>query len=105
EARRLVVAQMFDYVANAARYWSATELQAWFDDRHGDEATALEALLGETTDPGRFWDAVEANLRDGRVRLLFVADRIPDELRGMVEFLNERMDPTEVLAVEVKQFG
>lgn len=29
---------------------------------------------------------------------------IPPELRRVVEFLNEQMDPAEVLAIEVKQF-
>jgi len=32
------------------------------------------------------------------IRMLFVADRIPAELRRIVEFLNEQMDPAEVLA-------
>ena len=36
--------------------------------------------------------------------MIFVADEIPNELRRIVEFLNEQMDPAEVLAVEVKQF-
>ena len=50
------------------------------------------------------WRQVDANLRAGRVRLVFVADRIPPELRRIVEFLNEQMRPAEVLAVEVDQF-
>jgi hypothetical protein len=36
--------------------------------------------------------------------MVFVADRIPTELRRIVEFLNEQMSPGEVLAVEVKQY-
>jgi hypothetical protein len=36
--------------------------------------------------------------------LVFVADVIPAELRAIVEYLNRQMSPTEVLAVEVKQF-
>jgi hypothetical protein len=34
----------------------------------------------------------------------FVADEIPSELRRVVEFLNEQMEPAEVLAVEIKQY-
>jgi hypothetical protein len=34
----------------------------------------------------------------------FVADRIPKELRRIVEFLNEQMRPAELLAIEVEQF-
>jgi hypothetical protein len=36
--------------------------------------------------------------------MVFVADVIPAELRRIVEFLNEQMDPAEVLAVEIRQF-
>jgi hypothetical protein len=36
--------------------------------------------------------------------MLFVADVIPPELRRIVEFLNEQMDPAEVLAVEIRQY-
>ena len=47
---------------------------------------------------------VETNLRAANLRLLFVADGIPDELTRVVEFLNEQMPRIEVLAVEIKQF-
>ena len=47
---------------------------------------------------------VETNLRAARLRLLFVADGIPDELTRVVEFLNEQMPGIEVLAVAIKQF-
>jgi hypothetical protein len=43
-------------------------------------------------------------LRSGRIRLLFVSDLIPPELRRVFEFLNERMSATEVLGVEIKQY-
>ncbi len=46
----------------------------------------------------------ESNLRSGKVRLLFVTDETPRELRRLVEFLNEKMADVEVLAVEIKQF-
>ncbi len=36
--------------------------------------------------------------------MLFVADVIPPELRRVVEFLNEQMDPAQVLALEIRQF-
>src|SRR5215470_6528724 len=51
-----------------------------------------------------FWLRVKTNLQAGRVRMVFVADVIPAELRRIVEFLNGQMDPAEVLAVEIKQF-
>jgi hypothetical protein len=36
--------------------------------------------------------------------MVFLSDSIPSELRRVVEFLNEQMDPAEVLAIEVKQY-
>lgn len=52
----------------------------------------------------RFWNKVEANLRDGNVRLLFVADELPRELKRLVEFLNEQFTKIEVLGVELRQY-
>ncbi len=47
---------------------------------------------------------MEQNLRAGHVRLVFVANEIPSELRRIIEFLNERMTPTEVIGIEVRQY-
>jgi hypothetical protein len=46
---------------------------------------------------------VKTNLQAGRIRLIFVADKIPSSLRRIVEFLNGQMDPAEVLALEIRQ--
>src|SRR4051812_36286453 len=43
------------------------------------------------------------NLKKRRLRLVFVADRIPAELRRIVEFLNGQLELTEVIAGEIKQ--
>jgi hypothetical protein len=58
----------------------------------------------EEQDVEVFWSQVKTNLQAGRIRLVFVADEIPQELRRIVEFLNIQMDPAEVLAVEIKQY-
>ena len=104
EVRRTVVGQMLDYAAHASRVWTADELRRTFEGRpHADER--LADLLGdEEPDADEFWDAVATNLAAGRLRLLFVADAIPDELAQVVEFLNRQMPDVEVLAVEIKQF-
>ena len=51
-----------------------------------------------------FWKTVEENLKQGNVRLIFVADDIPQELRRLVDFLGRKMVDVKVLAVEIKQF-
>ncbi len=106
--RREVVGQMLDYAANAVAYWPVEEIKAKFEGRceadGSDPSEELSELLGEDHDPGDFWQLVKTNLQAGRVRLVFVADDIPPELRRVVEFLNSQMDPAEVLAIEIRQF-
>ena len=106
--RREVIGQMLDYAANAVAYWPVEEIKAKFESRckeDGDDPeTELVGFLGEDQDASTFWQQVKTNLQAGRVRLLFIADEIPPELRRVVEFLNSQMDPAEVLAIEVKQF-
>jgi hypothetical protein len=66
---------------------------------------SLAELLGPDQSAIEYWNRVKRNLLDGRIRLLFVADVIPVELRRIVEFLNKQMDPAEVLAIELRQFA
>ncbi|MCO6043310.1 hypothetical protein NG895_05270, partial [Aeoliella sp. ICT_H6.2] len=106
--RREVVGQMLDYAANGVVHWPLEQLQAEFErqcDQDGVQPhERLEQFLGEDQDASWFWQQVKTNLQAGRVRLLFVADVIPKELQRVVEFLNEQMDPAEVLAVEIRHF-
>ena len=106
--RREVVGQMLDYAANGVVYWNIDALKSQFESRceksGEDPESILADFLGPDVEPESFWKQAKTNLQAGRVRLLFVADHIPPELRRIVEFLNEQMDPAEVLAVEVKQF-
>lgn len=108
EIRRKIVGQMMDYVAHASIYWDATTLEERFDETCEELGVSpeetLEGLVGdeEVTD---FWDDVEKNLRSKQIRLVFVADEIPSELKRVVEFLNEAMQDVEVLAIEVVQYA
>ena len=110
EIRRTVVGQMLDYAAFARRTWKVQDIRRDFEESENiagrnpdDTLTKLLRLDGEP-DADEFWQRVETNLRAARLRLLFVADDIPDELTRVVEFLNEQMPGIEVLAVEIKQF-
>ena len=105
--RREVVGQLIDYAANAVVYWPIDTLRGTFErrsereDRNAD--TELAAVLGPYADTEGYWEQAAANLKAGRIRLVFLADEIPRELRRVVEFLNEQM-AAEVIAVEVKQY-
>jgi hypothetical protein len=102
--RREVVGQMLDYAANGLRYWPVESIQSFLASRVSDVDQALVEAFGESIDPTAYWQQLRENISEGRVRLLFVADRIPQELLAVVEFLNRQMDHTEVLAVEIPQF-
>lgn len=106
--RREVVGQMLDYAANAVVYWPVEHLIEQFRAqcilRGAEPDQELADFLGYDDDPSAFWQQVKTNLQAGRVRMLFVADEIPAELRRVVEFLNQQMDPAEVLAIEIRQF-
>lgn len=102
--RREVVGQMLDYAANGVSYWKVDVLRERFESSPDTEGDLFDFLENSDADPDEFWQKVERNLQAGRVRLVFVSDKIPDELRRIVEFLNEQMNPAEVLAVEIKQY-
>ncbi len=106
--RREVVGQMLDYAANAAVHWQIEGLRAWFeaacDKRGQDPSAVLVDAFDGVDDADAYWEMVRTNLAAGKLRLVFVADEIPPELRRVVEFLNGQMASTEVLAVEVKQY-
>lgn len=109
-ARREVVAQMLDYAANGIKYWGMDRLRQAAAETARAQGLSLDeqvlALLegSDETDIESYWSIVERNLREGRVRLIFVGDRTPVELRRLVEFLNEKLEDVEVLAVEVRRF-
>jgi len=108
DIRRKVVGQMLDYAANAVVYWPVEEIKSKFSatcrERDIDPDETLRGFLPDLDDHGEFWQKVKANLHDGKIRMLFVADKIPPELRRIVEFLNSQMYQAEVLAVEIKQY-
>jgi len=110
--RREVVGQMLDYAANAVVYWPVEKIRATFEaacEKEGSDPNQVicdlldEESLDETL-VGGFWERVKTNLQAKRIRMVFVADDIPPELRRIVEFLNEQMSPAEMLAVEIRQF-
>ncbi|HEY5883213.1 MAG TPA: hypothetical protein VIT88_00915 [Pyrinomonadaceae bacterium] len=106
--RREVVGQMLDYAANATAHWPVAYMRERFaancERGNVDPEERLKDFLGDEIDPESFWENADRNLKARKLRLLFVADVIPPELQRIVEFLNDQMDQTEVLAIEIKQF-
>lgn len=110
EVRRKVVAQMLDYAANGIEYWEMEKLlEAATRTAKKQDGTLEQAVLKliEKDDPDAiesYWRDVEANLRSGKVRLIFVTEHAPRELRRLIEFLNEKMTDVRLFIVEIRQF-
>lgn len=100
--RREVVGQMLDYASSFASEWTADALRAHRSSRQA-EVEELDAFLAATDFDGEveLWDEVQTRIDARQLKLVFVADRIPETLRRIVEFLNADMHATEVLAVEI----
>lgn len=109
--RRAVVGQMLDYAAHASETWSGGAIREAFErgerglGRDPNERLVELLELKDELDVDQYWAQVATNLDAQRIRLLFVADGIPDELARIVAFLNRHMAEIEVLAIELKQFG
>ena len=84
EIRRTVVGQMLEYAAHASASWTRDELRRSFEESSRVQNRDPDEVLGELlavdgeVDADRFWDEVSRNLAANRLRLLFVADGIPD---------------------------
>ena len=106
--RREVVGQMLDYAANAVAYWPIETISSKFEARCQEQGEnpeqVLQTFLGSDITQEEFWQKAKINLQACKLRLVFVADEIPPELRRIVEFLNNQMDPVEVLAVDIRQY-
>ena len=98
--RREVVAQMLDYAANGSEYWTMDKIRLSFGKSGGNLSDIDVSPDGEE----EYWQQFERNLRTGKIRLIFAADEIPMELRRIIEFLNDQMQNTEVIGIEIKQY-
>jgi len=105
--RREVVGQMLDYAANGSSYWPPGTLRAALEARCTKEGLEREVILAEHLEGASeddFWAEVDENVSLGRVRMVFLADVIPPELRRIIEFLDEQLVRAEVIGVEVRQY-
>lgn len=106
--RREVIGQMLDYAANAVVYWKAEELITCYETtcklKNLDAVTQIQNLIGFDESIDDFWIRVDTNLKAGKIRMILVADVIPNEMKRIIEFLNGQMNPAEIIGIEIKQF-
>ncbi len=93
--RREVIAQMLDYASRISLLDTAM-LRSSFIAHNPDVEDYYQS--------DGFWDLVSDNLKNEQIKLVFVADRIPDSLRILIEFMDRSMKSIEVYGVEVRQY-
>ena len=108
-ARREVIGQMFDYAANASFYLNQDTLTQYLEEKARNRGIDIESYIASVQpSSGRsletFLDAIQNNITQGQIRLVFFMEESPPELRSIVAFLNSQMERTEVCLVEARQF-
>lgn len=99
--KREVTAQIIEYGANLLL---SMDVQILKEKVASHEKADITEILGEEDEEDEFWQKVDKNLKSEHVRLLVVADEIPQRLQNALEFLNRNMESVEILAVEIKQY-
>jgi hypothetical protein len=102
--RREVVGQMLDYAANGIRYWPIDDIRGYYEESHKHPQEEIAKLTDNNYTYEDFWRRVEGNLRSRRVRMVWVADKIPTELLSIIEYLNDELKNAEAVAVEIQQY-
>ena len=106
--RREVIAQMFDYVTNGLAFWTTDDLKKAFYETHKekgkDPEEVIREFLSDDTNPEQFWLQIESNIRNERIRMVYVADEISSEMKRIVEFLSRQMRSASICAIELRQF-
>jgi hypothetical protein len=107
ELRRSVVVQIFAYASALWRMSYDAFSIAWSNARRKEPLLqAMQNLAGSADvewSEEDFRDAVSANLAAGRFRLLVAVDEITDELRSIVEYVNQHTIPDlQLLALQLQ---
>jgi hypothetical protein len=104
EAHREIVGQLFEYAANGRHYWTADQLLRMAQTTHPDLPAEIARLHPQWDEPRAYFEAVEANLREARMRLIFLLDEAPQRLKMQLDFFHGRMPTIELFVLELQQF-
>jgi hypothetical protein len=109
EARRQVVGQIIEYASNGHHYWGKNTLRKYAEESEKNQGRTLDETLRALQGPDFdslevYFDLLESNLRDGRLRIVSFLEESPMELRSVVDFLSKHLQQTEILLVEARQY-
>jgi len=110
DSRRAVIGQIIEYATNAAEYWAGGRLREkassyWHSKGYSIDDVLLNIIDDDDTDLDIFWERVDKNLSENRVRLIIASDELRPEVRKIVEYLNRETDNIEILGLEIKCYG
>jgi hypothetical protein len=123
EVKRAVIGQVLGYGAYlwgmSYAQFEAEIVRKYFDSQHChrqdlkgialDDAMELfraERAMGDEWSKETFREQLEAKLKDGRFRLVIVVDKVNNELRRTVEYLNTCTGPNfDILCAELRYFA
>jgi hypothetical protein len=110
ESRRAVVGQIMEYAANASEAWSQGVLREKATEYWAKKNEVLDDVLKNLTADDDFvvddfWNRVEENLNQNRLRLIVASDELRPEVRRIIEFLNMETRNIDVLKLEIRLFG
>ena len=101
EIHREVVGQMLDY---GSKLVFSQSTETIIPQIEANNPQSLQDFLNHEISEKEFWEKVDNNLKEENMRLIVVSDEIPRNLQNIIEFLNNKIESTEVLALEIKQF-
>ncbi|MGM0597525.1 MAG: hypothetical protein ACQES9_10845 [Myxococcota bacterium] len=106
EASRVAIGRIIDYAATISDEWDTDHLKSFFQE---SEAVGIQNPenyfrnnLGFNHPSQDFWQLVHDNLKMSRIRIVVLAEQIRDDLKRMLEFLNEHLKSTHVFGLELK---
>jgi hypothetical protein len=101
ELKRDVASQILEYGANILLSMDTRNIRNMVDENND---ISINEFLNKETEEDEFWEKVYNNLKAEKIRLLVIADEIPNRLQNILEFINRNMDSVEILSVEIKQY-
>ena len=108
EARRAVVAQILAYAAHLhGTTREQLEGRVRSSLRKQGQKSLVDAVMSNQEDPfdaDEFTQALDEHLREGRFRLVFVLDEVPEQLMTLVAYLEHVTDKLVIDLVAVSSF-
>lgn len=108
EIRRAVLGQAFEYAASIPLEWNTTKIRNegkryWQKRGENFEAIVSKEFIGQDGNIEQFWEKVQKNIDAVVIRIIIVADKVPDQLQQVIQFVNMNSD-FDIYALEIKLF-